>query len=196
MIDNPKDVPNIMFSLVKKSFTYQGGALTALAAAPAFTVKQFFELILKGTDMRDLVIPLTLFGVLLILYMLVSIADFYTGISASKKEYIISTGDSRGFIQSDKLWSSVWKFLGVILIATILVVFTLIFAVLDMQWLYNIFLFGVVFFFLIVMLFDFHSIGENQFRRYGSKPKFYNFLEEATEVIKNGFIKKIGKLFE
>lgn len=196
MNTSPTETFTNMFSLIKNAFSYQFGALIVISAAPAYTVKQFFELLLRGTDMRDIVIPLTVFCILLCVYILVSIADFYTGISASKKEHLISAGVTKGYIKSDKLWSSIWKFCGVLLISSILTIFTLIFAVLDKDTMYSIFLYGIVFFFIIVVLFDLHSIGENQERRYGSKPKFYTFVEEATEVIKNGFIKRITKIFE
>lgn len=196
MISNHNDLPAIVFSLVKKAFTHHGGALVILSAPGAFGVREFVAMILEGTKLRDLVMPLTLFALLMLAYVIVSMVDFYTGISASKKEHIISTGSPRGYIQSDKLWSSVWKFLGVLLIASILTLFTLVFAIMSMSSLYNVFLMGIVFFYLSVILFDLHSIGENQFRRYGHKPKIYVLLDRASTVIQDGFLKKIGKLFE
>ena len=196
MISKHSDLPAVIFSLVKKAFTYQSGALVVMAAPGAFGIREFMAMILEGTKLRDLVMPLTLFAVLMLAYVVVSMADFYTGISASKKEHIISTGSHRGYIKSDKLWSSIWKFLGVLLIASILTLFTLIFAVMSMSTLYNIFLMGIVFFYLSVILFDLHSIGENQLRRYGHKPKIYVLLDRVSVAIQDGFIKKISKLFE
>ncbi len=201
MISNPKELPNVIFSLVKKSFTYEGGALTALAIAPSFTIKQFFDLIISDTELRSLILPLTLFSVMLILYASVAIADFFTGISASKKEFYdeVEKGnklESDGYIDSDKLWSSVWKSLGVLLIAATITIFCLIFAVMGMKTIYNIFLIGLVMFHIVVMLFDFYSIGENQKRRFGKKPEIYIFLEDASIVIRKGIINRIGKYFE
>lgn len=196
MISKHSDLPAIIFSFVNKAFTYQSGALLVIAAPGAFGLREFMAMILEGTKLRDLVMPLTLFALLMLAYVVVSGFDFYTGISASKKEHIISTGSPRGYIKSDKLWSSIWKFLGVLLIASILTLFTIIFAIMGMKTMYDIFLMGIVFFYLSVILFDLHSIGENQFRRYGHKPKIYTLLDRASAVIQDGFIKKISNLFE
>lgn len=195
MITSEKDYP-ALFSVMRKAFTYQGGALIIMAAAPSYTVKQFFELLLRDVDMRDIMIPLIVFTVLLGVYIVVSSFDFYTGISASKKKHIDDFGHANGYIKADKLWSSIWKFSGVLLITSVITIFTLIFAILDKNILYGMFMYGLVVFFLIVCLWDMHSIGENQFRRYGEKPKFYTLVEDAAEIIKNGFIKKIAKIFE
>lgn len=196
MISNPANLPDVIFSLVKKAFSFQNGALTIMATAPAFTVKQFFELILRDTDMRELILPLTLFAVMLMMYAIVAISDFYTGISASRKLHFDKTGSKVGFIESDKLWSSVWKSLGVLLIASMITMFSLIFAIMSMTYIYNIFLVGLVMFYIVVILFDLFSIGENQLKRFGKKPSIYVFIEDAAVVIKEGIINKLANLFK
>ena len=140
--------------------------------------------------------PLLAFGVLTILYILVSIADFYTGTRASAKEHLISTGSPRGYMKSDKLWSSVWKFAGVILIASILTVFCLLFLLVGLTWLYDGFLFAIIAFYFVVISFDLHSIGENQLRRFGKKPSFYSFIDKVSVAIRTGLIEKASKLFD
>lgn len=179
-----------------KPFSFQNGSLVLIASASSYIIMSIFDTIIKDIDLRNIILPLTIFCILFLLYWLVSAIDFYTGLSASKKEFIDEHGHSKGYIDPDKLWSTVWKFLGVLIISTVLVIFTLIFAVLDQTVHYYIFMYALIIFFLIVILFDLHSIGNNQERRFGKKPQIYIFLEDIIDTVKNGIIKKIGKLFE
>jgi len=194
MIPKITDAPLMIFDLVKKAFSYQSGALALIAAPVGTGVKRFLHLIFESVPEKDLVMPLLLFAVCFIAFIFVTIYDFFTGISASKKEHMISTGSPRGYIKSDKLWSSIWKPQGVIMIAGLITLFTYIFMAVGYETTAGILQAGIPVFFIIVILFEVHSIGENHFRRYGKKPKHYDFMDDVVEVIKKGVIDKIRKL--
>ncbi|MEZ7494505.1 hypothetical protein QO206_03345 [Leeuwenhoekiella aequorea] len=186
----------LVFSLVKKAFSYQDGALVVLALPGSLGIKKVIDELTRDISIKEMTMPLVAFGVLTILYILVSIADFYTGTRAAKKEHLFSTGSNRGYMKSDKLWSSVWKFAGVILIASILTVFCLLFLLVGLGWLYEAFLFGIIAFYFVVISFDLHSIGENQLRRFNKKPDFYSFIDKVSVAIRTGLIARASKLFD
>jgi hypothetical protein len=192
MIDNIVEFPKNIFSLVKKSFEFQNGALVAVAIPSGYGAKGILEIIFNGVDIKEFALPIISFGVLTIMYIAISTVDFYTGTRASRKEHIISAGTPIGYIKSDKLWSSVWKFLGVILTGTALMIFCLLFILIGMNWLSETFLIFEIGFFIVVIGFDLHSIGENQLRRYGKKPAFYGFIDEVSVTIRKGIIEKIS----
>lgn len=196
MIHNMNEAKVAIFSLVKKSFTYEGGALAIVATPLAAFIKKIFTLIFENVTEKDIVMPIVLFGVCLIAFTLVTIYDFFTGLSASKKEHIDEKGHSKGYIKSDKLWSSIWKTQGVIMIATLITLFSYVFRAIEMDTLAGFFVAGIPIFFIVVILFEIRSIGENHLRRYGKKPDHFQFLDDVAHAVKTGIIDKIGRLFK
>lgn len=184
---------SMTFSLIKKAFNYQSGALTIIATPLAIVWNELFTLVFKDVQERDLALPFLISGTLLIAYFFVTAVDFYTGLMASRKEHIKEFGTAKGYIKSDKLWSSIWKFFAVILIGFLLLVFNLVFLAIDNGFMSNFFLYGITFFYIVILLFDLHSIGENQQRRFGKKPHIFNFLEEVSNAIRKAFIRRIDK---
>lgn len=194
------DIPGAIASVIKKSFGYENGALAIFSIPLSASVNLITNGVLKDritvsgilvdifTEeiVKSLALVLMMFVALTILYIATSIFDFYTGLSASKKEWeLIPAGKPRGYIKSDKLWSSVWKFLAVMIIGSILTVFSMLFVFLEKAWLYDGFLLLMVFFYFTVISFDIHSIGENQERRFGKKPQFFGALDETFKMIGN-----------
>lgn len=194
MIPKITDAPGVIFDLVKKAFSYQNGALALIAAPIGTGVKKFLQLIFESVPEKELVMPILLFAVCFIAFIIVTAYDFLTGVSASKKEHLESSGSARGYIKSDKLWSSIWKLQGVIMIAGLITLFTYIFMAVGYETTAGIFQSGIPIFFIVVILFDVHSIGENHLRRYGKKPKHYEFMDDVAKAVREGIIEKIKKL--
>lgn len=188
-----QNTSDMTFSLIKKAFNYQSGALTIIATPLAIVWNELFNLVFKDVQERDLALPFLISGTLLIAYFFITSVDFYTGLMASRKEHIKKHGTAKGYIQYDKLWSSIWKFFAVILIGFLLLVFNLVFLAIDNGFMSNFFLYGITFFYIVILLFDLHSIGENQLRRYGKKPHIFNFLEEVSKTVQKAFIRRIDK---
>ena len=180
-----------VFSLSKKALLFKEGAFIVLSAPLAGGIKSIFDILLKDIPLRDIVVPVVVYGMAIFLYIITTTFDFYTGMQASKKEHIKDTGSKKGYVNSSKLWSSIWKMTGIVIISNTIIGFTYIFLILRIYWLYNGFILGLIGFFLIVILFDLHSIGENQNRRFGKKPPIYNFLDNISSAIQTRIINKI-----
>ncbi len=188
-----QNIDEMNFSLIKKAFSYQSGALAIIATPLSIAWNELFSLVFNNTQGRDLALPFLISGTLLTAYFIVSIFDFYTGLMASRKEHIKEFGTARGYIKSDKLWSSIWKFFAVILIGFLLLIFCIIFIAIENGLMSSLFLYGITFFYIVIMLFDIHSIGENQERRFGKKPHIFLFLEEVSKAVRRAFIRRIEK---
>ena len=200
MINKIHNSPAEMFDIVRKAFTFEHSALIPHSLGLAYIAQEFANShikprvqvveVLLGIFNEDVIRGLILTFLVFIagmgMYIMVFVFDFITGLKASKKEHLISAGTPKGYIKSDKLWSSVWKFFAVIVISSILTVFSCILVIIDKATLHHGGMLITLFFFFMVISFDLHSIGENQERRFGKKPAFYNKMD--------WFFKKVGDL--
>lgn len=198
-----------MFDIVRKAFSFEHAALIphSLGLAAIFTdiaqkyVRprvQIVEVLLNifSEDViRGLILTFFVFMAGLGMYIVVFSFDFITGLKASRREQLISAGTTKGFVKSDKLWSSVWKFFAVIVISSILTTFNCILVMIDQSTLHQGGMLITLFFFFMVISFDVHSIGENQERRFGKKPAFYNRMDWFFQKVGDLLMLRIKKFF-
>ena len=182
--------PKAFFTYISKVFNYENGALVLLATPPTITFTEILQLVTNDIDKQDLLMPLILSGVGFLVFYLVFMADFFSGIAAAKRK-----SETKPFIQSKKLWASFWKFLGVMIILFMLTTFCLMFALLELGIFYSAFLYLIPLVCLAVTLYEFHSIGENIESMYGKKPKYFLLFERISEAADKAIIQKISKLF-
>jgi hypothetical protein len=209
MIDKIINSPSAMFSIVKKAFTFEHSALIPHSIGLAIFFQELAENIVKpkievmevlvkifNEDVvKGLILTIFIFIGGLGMYVAVFTFDFITGLKASKKEHFISAGTVKGYVRSDKLWSSVWKLLAVIVISSILSIFSCALVLLDQSTLHQGGMLLTLFFFFMVISFDVHSIGENQERMFGKKPKFYSRMDWFFKMIGNLLMLRIKRIF-
>lgn len=192
MLQNSQ-IPSVIFLFFKKVISYDSGALIILGAGTGGALSELFKILFLGIEQRDIIMPLFLSTFTFIIYAVIFIVDFITGLRASRHEARME--NRTDYIESSKLWRSFWKFFGVMNILFILTGFCLMVAIMDREWIYTIFLMAIPSVMLMVILFEFHSIGENYKRRYGYKPSYYQFFDDLTAAVETGIIKKIGAFF-
>jgi hypothetical protein len=209
MINSIKNSPAEMFDIVRKAFTFEHAALIphSLGLAAIFTdiaqkyVRPRVQIvdvllnIFSEEVIRGLILTFFVFMAGLGMYLTVFIFDFITGLKASRREQLVSAGTTKGFVKSDKLWSSVWKFFAVIVISSILTTFSCILVMIDQSTLHQGGMLITLFFFFMVISFDVHSIGENQERRFGKKPAFYSRMDWFFQKIGDLLMLRIKKFF-
>ena len=209
MINTIKNSPAEMFEFVRKAFSFEHSALIphSLGLAAMFTdiaqkyvrprvqVVEVLLNIFSEEVIRGLILTFFVFIAGLGMYIIVFSFDFITGMKASRREHLISAGTPKGYVKSDKLWSSVWKFFAVIVISSILTTFSCILVLIDQSTLHQGGMLITLFFFFMVISFDFHSIGENQERRFGKKPAFYGRLDWFFQKIGDLLMLRIKKFF-
>lgn len=200
--------PKRMFVTIKKAFTHKNSALIPHSLGLALLVQdvishlttrievtEVFIQMFSESVIRNIILSAFVFVGGLGMYIIVFVFDFITGLKASRREHLTSFGTTTGYIQSDKLWSSVWKFFAVIMIATILIFFSSVFALMDHGMLHQGGMFILIFFFFVVISFDLCSIGENQERRFGQKPPFYQKMEWFFSKVEDILMFRITKIF-
>ena len=198
MIQNTQ-IPNVLLTFLKKVFTYDNGALALLSTAGGSAISELFKIIFYGVNNRDIILPLFFASGTFILYWILFVGDFLTGIRASRYEAKIEGATDNvnsSFIQSTKLWRSFWKFFGVAAMLFILTGFCLMLVIFSNGFFYNVFLIAIPSVMLMVILFEFHSIGENIKRRFGYKPSYFEFFDKLSKAIEQGIITKIGNWFK
>ena len=177
-----------------KSFSFEKGALVVLSIFPTVTFNEILEEIFRDIEMKRIVLPLIVFGILTPLYLFVASMDFSMGLRASKYEHWKKTGLKKGYIDNEKLWNTVWKLCGVLVITSIFTIFSMLFAIIGIGMMNTIFTVAISVFYFVVILFEIHSIGESQERRFGKKSPHFKFMEDVTNVVKVGVIQNISKL--
>lgn len=192
MLQNTQ-IPSVIILFFKKAISYDSGSLLLISAATGSTFSEILKVLFSGIEQRDIFLPLFYSSGTFAIYILLFLGDFFTGLRASRHEARIN--QEEGFLQSSKLWRSFWKFYGVASILFVLTGFTLMTATLSNQIFYNIFLISIPSIMLMVILFEFHSIGENIKRRFGHKPSYFEFLDNLSKAVENGIIKKVSNWF-
>lgn len=139
----------------------------------------------------------TLFGLSIAIWLMafaINLYDIYTGIKADtvKQEKL---GKKFEF-KSNRAWRSVEK----------IFVFTFIIGFLhfsegealryDFKTLIFIILVVKLSLFFYTVLIEFQSIGENEFERFGKKGKIYQFLDKVIEVVNDGILTRLKRVFD
>ena len=189
MLQNTQ-IPAVVGLFFKKAISYDNGSLVLISATAGGAFSEIFKIIFFGIEQRDIVLPLFFSSGTFAIYVLIFLGDFFTGLRASR--YEAKLNDEKDFVQSSKLWRSFWKFYGVASILFVLTGFTLMTATLSNQIFYNIFLISIPSIMLMVILFEFHSIGENIKRRFGYKPSYFEFFDKLSKAVETGIINKIS----
>jgi hypothetical protein len=192
MLQNTQ-IPSVIMVFLKKAISYDNGALALLSVSVGTVFAEIFKVIFHGVNQRDLYLPLFFASGSFVLYVIMFMGDFLTGIVASRHESSLEGRDD--YIMSSKLWRSFWKFFGVMAILFIITGFCLMLVLFDNHFFYNVFLISIPSIMLMVILFEFHSIGENIKRRFGYKPTYFEFFDKLSKSIETGIINKVGSWF-
>lgn len=186
----------VAFSQIGKLFAYKNGALFLVNGSFSAAVVYYIGELLKGTETKNLVLPIIvwIFGVML--YCLFSTADLITGLWNAKYQNSILPAPKKNYIKSYKLYRTMWKGLGVTLFSFMIMMLCIFSEIIDGNVTYYAALWFLVTLLLMACAFEFHSIGENIEKRTGEKPPFFSLIEKLTSVAQKGIILKAKKSFD
>ena len=122
--------------------------------------------------------------------------DLFTGLNAAKYLNTISPRPQKNFIKSYKLYRTLWKVLGVLLLNTMITFLCLFTEIIDGEYSYYFTLWALVTVWLMASGFEFHSIGENIEKRTGNKPEIFGFYDKVLEVVQRKAIAKVEQAFD
>lgn len=178
-------------SIFVKAFAYKKGSGVLLSMASSFGIISILQEVFNHAERKDIVLPILVACLGILIFFLFFILDLILGLIASKYE---SKG-RKGWVESSKLYMSIGKIGGVLLIVVLLLVLNLSALAIGKKWIYDSTLYLMIFLNFLASLFEYHSIGENIQRRYGSKPSMFKFFDKLTDVIERGIINRVSKIF-
>lgn len=174
-------------AVLNKAVTFKKGALVILSTPLSLGIFEFLKIILMKVELFNLVLPLVAICVCLLMYLLFWFTDFIWGLIASKHE----SKNNPDWVESHKLYNSLGKLGGVLLVDMLLLMLVLFITIVGYEKTALAGLFIAVLLNVIMMFYEFHSIGENIKRKTGSKPKYFEFIDRITKTLEEKIIRKI-----
>lgn len=174
-------------SIFTKALAYKNGSLVFLSLPLSFGFVKSLKLILKDVDKIDIVLPILSISGCILLYFLFFIVDFSWGLIAAKHE----SENNPDWVKSDKLYNSIGKIGGVLLVDVLLLSIIIFLVVIGFVKISVGILVISVLLNVLAISYEIHSIGENIKRRTGEKPKFFSFFDKITNLLESTILNKI-----
>ena len=190
-------VPKVIMSFLLKMIKFKNGSLTLLSFTMSLPISYWFNILIGESNPKHLMIPILLMAIGTIMFVLICLMDLWTGLSVARYNSIKRFGNiNKNYVQSHKLYRTLWKLLGVILLSFLLTVTSLMIEIMELSWIYvvSISFQGTVW--LLACGFEIHSIGENHLKRYGYKPRFFKFWDNILNIFEKKVADKIESSFD
>lgn len=185
----------VAFSFLSKMFHIYSGSFVLLSGGFGAGIVYVLKKMATKAEEQNIYIIATVQFIGLMLFFLFLSLDLMTGLSASRYKNAISVNPQKNYIKSYKLYRTGWKFLGVMLLSTMLMLICLFSEAIDSNLVWFL-LWFLVSFWVLACSFEFHSIGENIEKRTGSKPEIFEFWEKIAQVVERKTIKKVESSFD
>ncbi len=189
----------IIFSYLVKILTIKEGTFKVvgiLTAAPTtFGLYKYIEIMLDGADLKKIFITITIEIGMLIIFGIFSTIDMAIGIQASLHENALQPEPlpANVVIKSSKLWSTFWKFFGVVVLTIMLTFLAIIAIALEASVTTWIIMWALIGFWFMACCYEFYSMGENIARKNnGKKPRVFEFFDKVLEALQQKAIDKIN----
>ena len=179
------------FNLITKALVYKKGSAALISLASSFGISALLKEVFSHAEKKEIVLPILVACLGIMIFFLFFIIDLVSGLVASKFE---SKGQ-KDWVKSDKLYKSIGKIGGVLLLIVLLLVLNLCALMIGKGWVYESTLYIMIFINFLTSAFEYHSIGENIKRRSGRKPDIFTFFDKLTDVVEKGIINRVSKLF-
>lgn len=196
-------VIKIAKAAVLKLIFYKNGSLLVVNGGFSAVIVFYINELLKGTETRNLVLPIFIYIVGFLIYHVFSMIDLITGLMNAKYQNSILPEPKKNYIQNYKLWFSIWKNLGITVFAFMVMIICIFTEIIKgsgdgfiEQSMYTVSIWALVTTWLMASAFEFHSIGENIERRTGSKPRFFGLASILTNIAQNKIILKAKNSYD
>ena len=174
--------------------TYKKGGLLILSSGVSVGITYYLEKLLEGTEPKNIILPILVAMGGFVFFFLFVLLDFITGIYASKRANQLSEKPKKNIIKSYKLYRTLWKVLGVVLLNSLICALTIFSEMIQSNYFYVFALWSQVTIWVMACGFEFHSIGENIEKFSGNKPEIFLFLDKIIDRLQVSIFKKIDSL--
>lgn len=183
------------FAFIIKIFTFKNGSGLILSSFLSFFItistSELFTAVLKNTEVKNLVLPIFVEVGGFTLYFLFNIADFGAGLWFAISN--AQTTKTNGFFEKEKLYKTLWKMLGVLLLTILIMFIAILSEIIGASYSYKFFVFALALVLTLACLYEFRSIGKNIEKRTGSKPDIFFFMDKVLNAIQKRTLKEIDK---
>lgn len=186
----------VAISFIGKLFLFKKGSLVLVSSALSAGTVFYINEMLKGTEVRHLVIPIFTHIVGFCFFFLFVLVDLATGLWNAKYQNEISIKPQKNYIKSHKLYRTFWKSLGVLLFTSLIMFLCIFTEIIDSDYMYAFTLWALVTVWIMASGFEFHSIGENIMKRTGDKPEIFGFFDAILIVVQKKAIGKVEQVFD
>lgn len=181
-----------------KCLTYKNGSLLAVSTTASTGLSVYLNHVLEGTNPKNLIVPILAHIIGFTIFMLFTTVDFFTGLWVARfqhKRRILAgkAKPSDSYIKSYKLWRTLWKILGILLLTTMITFMALFAEVIQSSYGYWVAIWSEVGIWMLACGFEFHSIGENIEKRTGNKPEIFEFWDKVLGSVQRLILRKIDK---
>ena len=173
----------LWFSLIRKMIEFKQGALIIPSVIVSFFSTRYIDSLFIDVPIKQLVLPLMVLIVGSAFYFGFNLIDLGLGIKAAKA--------NKKAIKPLRLYVTLWKFLGVLILNGFLTFVTIVAATIAHGVPYHIPLWILLIAIIMECGFEFHSIGKNIERINGEKPAFFEFYDSVLDLTKIRIFKKI-----
>ena len=181
-------------NFILKMIAFKNGGLLVLSSGVSAGITYYIDRLLIGTDIKNIILPILVYMFGFTFFFLFIILDFMTGVYASKYLNSLKEVPDKNVIKSFKLYRTLWKVLGVMLINAVVCCLAIFSEIIDSNYFFLFFLWSQVTIWVMGCGFEFHSIGENIQDFSGSKPEIFGFLGKIVEKFQSNIFKKVDKL--
>ena len=187
-----------VFSFFWKIITFKKGSSLILSSIISsvfmLTANPIFDTLLKNTEFKNLVVPIVVQISGFTVFFLFVILDFVTGISFAI--YEARKKGKKNYFETERLYRTIWKMLGVLLLTTLVALLVLFTEIIKSSYAYNFTIWALVVVWVLASLFEFHSVGKNIQLRTGSKPEIFGFMDKILDAIQRRALRKIDTVGE
>lgn len=186
--------PKILFTFLAKALIFKNEALAVFSTALSLGLTPYLNSLLVDTDMKNIILPVMVFIIGSTLFFLHCLLDFLTGIYASKVLNERKAVPDKSYIKSYKLWSTLWKMIGVNLFCSVLCIISVGLEIVDAGYFYYFFMYAQTAVWLLACGFEFHSVGENIGKYNDSVSPIFSFIDKLLNVFQLRFLSSVNSV--
>ena len=142
----------------------------------AISIETINQIFFKDSEIKNIYIPVIIEGFMILVYLGMVIGDFYYGVRASIKVEKVP-------FEASRILDTTVKVIATILMTSVVMFLCMVAETTDSAWLRFPAIVLLLLIWLIVILNDYLSIGDNIKKLYGSKPKIFSVVEDILAII-------------
>lgn len=180
-------------SFLIKIATWKQGASLLFSFCASILSTMFFQrlndMFFKEADLKNVFLPMFIESVMIILFLLIIITDFYFGTRVAKKV-------RKEEFDWDRAIDTMAKVAAMIVITSMVMFLAIVAEAMDINWLWFFLTASLSVLWFLGIGFEFGSIGRHIERLTGSKPGMFVFFDKILIVIQKKAIQKVDSSFK